>query len=145
MNTSNLKRWSVGSALVGALAFGGCGTMGHEQTWTMSTSERAPAAVGKVKVKGEKDGNTKVKVEVAHLAQPASVFDQAAIYVVWLKPEAGEAQNVGVLNVNKDLKGSLETRTAFKDFQVMVTAEKDANATSPSGRAVMDTRVVVAT
>ena len=89
MNTSNLKRWTVGSAMIGALAFGGCGTMrSSEQTWTMSTTERVPSAVGKVKVKGEKDGNTKVKVEVAHLPQPKAVFDEASTYVVWLKPRS---------------------------------------------------------
>jgi len=143
MKTSSLKRWGVGGTLVGALALGGC--MGHEQTWTMSTTEQIPAAVGKVKVKEEKDGNTKVKVEVAHLAQPASVYEQASTYVVWLKPDLGTAQNVGVLNVGKDLKGSLETKTAFKEFQVIVTAERDANVTTPSGASVMDTRVVVPT
>jgi hypothetical protein len=116
----------------------------HEQTWTMSTTEKIPSATGKVKVKGEKDGNTRVKVEVAHLAQPASAFD-ASTYVVWLKPDTGDAQNVGVLSVGKDLKGTLETKTAFKDFQVIVTAEKDANVTAPLGAPVMDTRVVVAT
>jgi hypothetical protein len=143
MKTLGFKRWGVAGALIGALAFGGCGTMRGEQTWTMSTTERIPSAVGKVKVKNEKDGNTRVKVEVAHLAQPESVFD-ASTYVVWLKPDTGEAQNVGVLNVSKDLKGELETRTAFKDFQVIVTAERDANVTTPSGKPVMDTRVVVA-
>jgi hypothetical protein len=128
---------------MGALALGGCAS--HEQTWTMNTTEMIPSAVGKVKVKGEKDGNTRVKVEVAHLAPPAAVFDQASTYVVWLKPESGTAQNVGVLSINKDLKGSLETETAFKDFQVLVTAEKDASVTSPSGRSVMNASVVVPT
>jgi hypothetical protein len=71
------------------------------------------------------------------------VFDQTSTYVVWLKPESGTAQNVGVLSLNKDLKGSLETQTAFKDFQVIVTAEKDANVTAPSGRSVMNASVVV--
>lgn len=145
MKTSSLKRWGVGGTLIGALAFGGCGTMGHEQTWTMSTTERIPSAVGKVKVKQEKDGNAKVKVEVAHLAQPADAFDQKSIYVVWLKPRAGDAQNVGVLNVDSKLKGELETRTAFKDFQVIVTAEETPNTTMPSGAPVMNTRVVVPT
>jgi hypothetical protein len=131
---------------MGVLALGGCGTMGgHEQTWTMNTTEMIPSAVGKVKVKEEKDGNTKVKVEVAHLAPPAAVFDQASTYVVWLKPEAGTAQNVGVLSVSSDLKGSLETKTAFKDFMVLVTAEADPNVTSPSGRSVMNASVVVPT
>jgi len=148
MKTSSLRRWSVGGALVGALAFGGCSGMSsrmHEQTWTMSSTEKIPAAEGKVKVAKEKDGNTKVKVEVQHLAQPSAVFENASTYVVWLKPEAGPPQNVGVLNVNKDLKGDLETKTAFKDFQVIVTAEKSANVMRPSGQPVMDTRVVVPT
>jgi hypothetical protein len=117
--------------------------MRGEQTWTMNTTEKIPSATGKVLVKNEKDGNTKVKVEVAHLAQPAEAFDQKSTYVVWLKPKAGDAQNVGVLHVDKKLNGELETRTAFKEFQVIVTAEENANATSPSGQQVMDTRVVV--
>jgi hypothetical protein len=95
-----------------------------------------------VKVKSEKDGNTRVKVEVAHLAQPSSAFD-ANTYVVWLKPESGMAQNVGVLSVDKNLKGELQTKTAFKDFSVIVTAEKDANVMHPTGQSVMDTKVVV--
>ena len=131
MKLQGVRRWGVAGALTGVLALGGCGTMGHEQTWTMNTTEMIPSAVGKV------------KVEVAHLAQPSAVFDQTSTYVVWLKPESGTAQNVGVLSLNKDLKGSLETQTAFKDFQVIVTAEKDANVTSPSGRSVMNASVVV--
>ena len=140
MKLQSVRRWGVAGALTGVLALGGCA---HEQTWTMNTTEMIPSAVGKVKVANEKDGNTKVKVEVSHLAQPSAVFDQTSTYVVWLKPESGRAQNVGVLSLNKDLKGSLETQTAFKDFQVIVTAEKDANVTAPSGRSVMNASVVV--
>jgi hypothetical protein len=142
MKLQGVRRWGVAGALTGALALGGCA---HEQTWTMNTTEMIPSAVGKVKVANEKDGNTKVKVEVNHLAQPSAVFDQTSTYVVWLKPESGTAQNVGVLAIDKNLKGSLETQTAFKDFQVLVTAERDANVTAPSGRAVMNTSVVVPT
>jgi len=140
MKLQSVRRWGAAGALTGVLALGGCA---HEQTWTMNTTEMIPSAVGKVKVANEKDGNTKVKVEVSHLAQPSAVFDQTSTYVVWLKPESGTAQNVGVLSLNKDLKGSLETQTAFKDFQVIVTAEKDANVTAPSGRSVMNASVVV--
>jgi hypothetical protein len=144
MRGEEFKRWSVGGALIGALALGSCSSMPgmHEQTWTMATTDKIPSAVGKVKVKEEKDGNTRVKVEVSHLAQPDDVFN-ATTYVVWLKPRAGIAQNVGVLNVDKKLNGSLETRTPFKDFTVLVTAERQPNATMPTGQSVMDTKVVV--
>jgi len=145
MKMHNIRRWGVAGSLVGALALGGCGHMGRgsEQTWTMNTAESIPAAVGKVKVAEEKDGNTKVKVEVEHLAAADSVNEKASTYVVWLKPDSGTAQNVGALTVDKDRKGKLETKTAFKDFQVFVTAEADANVTSPSQITVMATKVVV--
>jgi hypothetical protein len=148
MKISNLKRWGMGGALVGALALGSCGTMDSmrgEQTWTMNTTEKVPAAVGKVKVAKTKEGNTKLKIEVAHLAQPEDAFGHASAYVVWLKPQSGAAQNVGVLNVGKDLKGELETKTAFKNFEVLVTAERSPNVMTPAGQSVMDTRVVVPT
>jgi len=128
---------------MGALAFGGCGTTGHTQTWSMNTAQSVPAADGKVKVKAEKSGNTRIKVEVAHLAPPTAVFEQASTYVVWVKPYTGAAQNVGVLKLDKNLKGKLETQTAFKQFTVMVTAEQSANVTVPSPFAVMDTAIVM--
>src|SRR5499427_4375436 len=105
MKTLSLKRIGAAGALMGALAFAGCGTMSKEQTWSMNTTEKIPSAKGEVKVKAEKDGNTRVKVEVAHLAAPATVFERAETYVVWLQPQTGPAQNVGVLNVDKNLKG----------------------------------------
>src|SRR5262245_57589178 len=145
MKTPRWKSVGVAGALMGALAFNGCGTMSKEQTWSMNTTERTPAAEGKVKVKAEKSGNTRVKVEVAHLAPPATVFEEASMYVVWLKPQTGDAQNVGVLRLGNDLKGELETRTAFKDFSVIVTAERDANVTIPSPHSVMNTQVVMPT
>ena len=145
MKMQSIRRWGVAGSLVGALALGGCGHMGRssEQTWTMNTAESVPAAIGKVKVAEEKDGNTKVKVEVEHLAQAADVKGTASTYVVWLKPDSGTAQNVGALIVDKDRKGKLETKTAFKDFQVFVTAEADAHVTSPSQTTVMATKIVV--
>ena len=146
MKGLDFKRWGVGGAFIGALALGSCsGMMTSEQVWTMATSDKLPSATGKVKVKEEKDGNTRVKVEVAHLAQPDAAFNRATTYVVWLKPRTGLAQNVGVLNVDKKLNGSLETRTPFKDFTVLVTAEREANVTMPTGQSVMDTKVVVPT
>ena len=133
MKMHSLRRWGVAGSLVGALALGGCGHMGRgsEQTWTMNTAESVPAAVGQV------------KVEVEHLAPPADLKGEHSAYVVWLKPDSGTAQNVGALQIDKDRKGKLETKTAFKDFQVFVTAEADANVTHPSQTTVMATKVVV--
>src|SRR5262245_9532913 len=122
MQTRLLMRWGVGATLVGALAFGGCSSMdrmrGNQSTWTMATSEQVQAAQGKVQGASQKDGNARVKVEVARLAPPQTAYDNKEAYVVWIQPAGGQPQNVGVLNVDKKLNGELETRTPFKHFQV---------------------------
>jgi hypothetical protein len=151
METQRLRRWGVAGTLVGALALGGvggCGTMDRAmgmQTWTLNTSDSVQTATGKVLVGTEKDGNTKVKVQVQHLAPPATVAEDSAAYVVWLKPAGGDPQNVGVLKVGKDLKGELETRTPFKQFQVIVTAEPVSNVRTPQGPPVMNQEITVPT
>ena len=132
------------------LAFGGCATTDsmlgrNQQTWTMSTAEKIPAAQGKVEVAHEKSGNNDVKVKVEHLARADEVFEGTSTYVVWVKPDNGLPQNVGVLQVGSNLKGELKTKTPYKSFDVMVTAEMSPSATAPSTRSVMEARVDVAT
>ena len=79
-----------------------------------------------------------------HIAPAKTVFEGKSTYVVWLKPENGPPQNVGVLPIDKNLKGELETKTSFGSFQLKVTAEQSASATTPSGTEVMQADVVVA-
>ncbi|HVU51769.1 MAG TPA: anti-sigma factor [Polyangia bacterium] len=142
-----LKQMGLAGMLSSSLALGACSTMGmgSSQTWSMNTAESAQAAVGKVKVANEKDGNTKVKVEVDHLAPPALAAEEGSSYVVWIKPDNGSAQNVGVLKVGSNRKGELKTVTPFKEFTVMVTLEKSPGVTIPSGAPVLDTRITMPT
>lgn len=133
-------------ALVGSMAFMACGSMGtgkSTQTWTMTTAQSIPAAVGKVKVAAQKDGNVDVKVQVEHMAMADNVTPETATYVVWIKPENGAPQNVGILEVDKNAKGSFETKTPFKEFTILVTAETSSAATAPTGQTMMDARVTV--
>ena len=138
------KKLGLVGGLMGSMAFVGCGSMNmmKGETWTMNSAESVPAAIGKVKVANEKDGNTDVKVMVEHLALADNLKDQST-YVVWIKPDNGAPQNVGILQVGKDRKGSLETKTPFKEFTIMVTAETSAAATIPTGQTVLDTRVTM--
>jgi hypothetical protein len=149
--TPNLKKMGLtGILFVGSMALGACSTtsMGRGQTWTMDTAASVPAAEGKVKVANEKDGNTKVKLEVQHLAPPALAAETPTgteSYVVWIQPPHGDAQNVGVLNVGSNRKGELTTVTPFKDFTVSVTLEKSPAATVPHGERVLDKRITMPT
>jgi hypothetical protein len=143
-----IKQMGMAGALVGTLALGGgCSHFGGnkgEQTWTMRSIDKAPAAQGKVEVASAKDGNHDVKVEVKHMAPPDKIFEGSTAYVVWLKAENGSFQNVGTLKVDKDLNGKLETRTPFRTFDVLVTAEKESTVNTPSEHHVMNAKVDVA-
>ena len=79
------------------------------------------------------------------MAPPAKIFDGTSIYVVWLKAKNGSYQNIGTLAIDKDLNGKLTTKTPFDTFDVLVTAEADASALTPSDNKVMNTKVQVAT
>ena len=139
------KLWLIfGTALM--LALGGCANKGgmfgkSTQTWTMSTTPREPAAQGKVMVEAGENGNHNVKVAVEHLAQPGKAFPGATTYVVWIVPQGAPPQNMGVLNVGEKLSGEFDTSTTYKEFDVLVTAEAEPTATTPSGNRVMSSSI----
>ena len=132
------------------LAFGGaCSTTNemlgrNQQTWTLRTASEAQAAQGKVQVATDEKGNRDLKVEVKNIAPADTVFSGTTHYVVWLKPDNGPPQNIGVLTPDKKLKAELETKTSFTSFIVLVTAESSAQPTHPSGHEVMSADVNVA-
>ena len=145
-----LRRLGLAGALASTLAFGGgCSETNrmlgrNQQTWTMHAAAEVQAAEGKVQVATEKDGNHDLRLEVEHIAPADSVFQGKSTYVVWLKPEHGKPQNVGVLPIDKNEKGKLDTSTPFGTFEVKVTAEQSASVTTPSSSEVMQANIVVA-
>ena len=119
------------------------GAMAHAgKKFPMTASVAVPSATGDVEVEKDNNGNSKVKVTVEHLATPASLTPSETAYVVWIQERgSNDADNVGVLQIGNDLKGSLETTTTYQTFDVYVTAESNRAAKSPSGREVLKTTV----
>jgi hypothetical protein len=105
---------------------------GTAQTWTLETSNRVPAAAGKVSVRPGKDGNQTIDLQVQRLAQPSQVFQGTSTYVVWLFPPDSPPTNIGVLPLDNHLKGHFQTKTPFKTFDVEVTAEDSPAAVQPN-------------
>jgi hypothetical protein len=99
----------------------------------MTVTREMPAAEGTVKVGDADNENTSLEVTVKHLAAPEKIAPEATTYVVWaLATGTDSAQNLGALRVDDDLKGSLETVTPLRAFEVFITAEASATARSPS-------------
>src|SRR4051794_9868786 len=101
--------------------------------YPLTADKSVPAAQGQVDVGRDKNGNTKVELEVEHLAAPENLTPSRAVYVVWFQERGSEAVNQGALRPNKGLKAKFESITPLKNFDVLVTAESDVNTKSPSG------------
>lgn len=119
--------------LTAAMIFGaGCMTpAGIEHP--MEASSNLPASEGVALVSEGPNGNTALRVKVKHLAMPQKVAEGAEVYVVWVTPhDGGRPQNVGVMTIDKDLEGSLNTVTPLKKFRVTVTPEMSGEVQEPT-------------
>jgi hypothetical protein len=108
-----------------------------EKKVEMKTSSTVPAAEGRAILEHDRNKNVEVTLEVGHLAKPQSLSPAKGTYVVWIQPEGQEANNVGVLRVNDELKGDFRTTTPYKKFDLFVTAEDSPTVSTPSGTEIM--------
>ena len=110
--------------------------------YQMTSAVGVPAATGVVKVQRDKDnGNMKLDIKVDHLARPASLTPSANNYIVWIRPNGGEAFKQGAIGVDKNLSGELKLETVSKDFDVFITAEQSDSVTFPSSVEVLRAHV----
>src|SRR3954462_6538947 len=82
----------------------------------LTVDKSVPAARGQVDVGRDKNGNTKVELEVEHLASPENLTPPKSAYVVWFQERGGEPSNQGSLKPGKNLKGSFQSVTQMKSF-----------------------------
>ena len=124
------------------VALAGCGIFGGgAPKQTMLTSSGNVAGEGTVQAKAGDNNNTVVSVKVRHLAHPQRLAADAAVYVVWIEPANGRAQNVGALQVDSDLVGTLDTVTPHKSFKLIITPEPNASGQSPTHQPVFSADV----
>jgi hypothetical protein len=128
-----MKRCIVSMA-VGFIALTSVATA---KKYPLTADASVPAARGTVDVGRDKNGNTKVEIQVEHLAAPENLTPPRTAYVVWFQERGSEPLNQGVLKPNKSLKATFKSITPLKSFEVLVSAESDPNAKSPSGMNVM--------
>jgi len=113
-------------------------TVAHAaKKYPMTAASIVPGARAEVEISKDKNGNTRLKMTVQHLANLENLTPRASAYVVWLQERAGSAQNQGLLKMDKNLNATFETGTPFKSFDVFVTAEQDARVNVPSGPEVL--------
>ncbi len=109
--------------------------------YPMNAASIVPGARAQVEVSKDSNGNTKLKMIVRHLANPANLTPPAAGYVIWLQERSGNPESQGQLKMDKNLQGTFETVTPFKSFDVFVTAEQDLGTKNPNGSQVLTAKV----
>ena len=115
---------------------------GSAKEYRMESGAGVPAATGVVKAqKAKENGNIKLAIKVDHLATPSSLTPSANSYLVWIRPNGGEAFKQGAIGVDKNLSGELKLETVSKDFDVIITAEQSDNVTFPSDVQVLRTHI----
>lgn len=135
-----LQRVALAAALPVAAAFIGL-HLGCAKPQAMVSASEVPASQGTVKATVGENGNTKLSIQVKHLAPPSKIDADATVYVVWLQPRNAAKQNIGALVLNDNLEGKLETVTPHSRFTLTVTPEPNGRVAEPNHEPVFTAEV----
>lgn len=133
------RMWMWMMAFITLITFGSCA---HKITFLNSSV--VPAARGYVKVKKDNNKNYNIEVKLLYLAEVNRLEPSKETYIVWLVTENEVIKNIGQVKsstsfMSKELKGSLETVSAFKPSKIFITAEEYADTQVPGSKVVLTT------
>lgn len=136
MNLRNLGVFFVVLLMASAMALTGCS---RATIYQMDSGERTAGAEGEASVVKDNNGNNIVTLKVAHLPQPSRLEQGMGVYVVWVNPGEGRtAFNMGQIRLSDARTGEITfTTPPYSNFSIVVTAEVDGMATSPSNQVVL--------
>lgn len=122
--------WLSMLSLVLLPTLAGCGGPAE---YALTGTARAAGTDGTVTVDEIEGGSHMITVEVMHLPPPARLGDGLTTYVVWLQEDGGQPQKAGVLAYEEDERtGRMRATTPNRNVSVLITAEADREAVSPS-------------
>mgnify|MGYP000990270750 CR=1 FL=1 len=133
-----LKPLRAAAAAV-ALSLVACGS----PVFVLTPDSTVRFAKGEVRADVASDGNATLEVSVEHLGDPGKLDPSATTYVVWIQQKSDDAplQNMGALKVDDSYSGTHTFKTTFKEFDLSITPEADANAGKPTGITVLKTTI----
>lgn len=105
-------------------------------TTTLKGTELAPGASGKVKLKMG-DVEVTIEAQATGLAAPSSFGTQYETYVVWAITPAGKVFKLGPMEA-KGNRFELDTKSAVRNFAMVVTVEPYQQVTRPADMIVLE-------
>ena len=108
------------------------------------TSSVVPGAQGYVTVTKDNNKNYIIKVVISDLAEVDRVNSSKTTYVVWMKTDEGNTENLGQLKsstsfLSKRHTASLETVSSYKPVKIFITTENGSNAQYPGEQEILTT------
>jgi hypothetical protein len=107
---------------------------GAAETFALGASPEIPAAQDTARIQTTRNGNLEIKLAIHHLAPPGRITPGSEVFVVWARGLApgSEAQNLGALKVDKNLKAKFTATTAMSSFDLFITCEQSQTAPTPA-------------
>jgi len=115
--------------------------LGCTKPQAMVSAAGVPASQGTVKATQGDNGNTKLSIQVKHLAPPSKISPDAMVYVVWLQPRNGERQNIGDPALDRNPEGSPATVPPPQPHHTPDPPEPGAQVAQPTHEPVFTSEV----
>lgn len=112
--------------------------------YQLASTSQAPGADGNLVAHVLKDqGQTRIELQVQNLPPPSRVSEPATSYVVWYRKDSSTPWGrVGAVKYDADDRGGeFEGSVPVTAFDLIVSADENAEAASPSSAIVFKQRV----
>jgi hypothetical protein len=117
-----------------------CG--GGARTYTLRGTQRDPGSDARVQVETLDGGNHLVTLTATNVTPPDRIGTGNTVYLVWIRTPNGQAQMESPLAYQPDQRtGRATVTTPQRRFMLLVTAERDAAAATPSENVVLTQEV----
>lgn len=129
--------------------FSGCTTVPADETSgsstnsTLSKNRKIAGADGKITITTTSTNSNKLELYVKHMGAPNRFNPRARNYIVWEVPKgfSMKPQNLGPMKLDKNYVGRFTTITAFRSFDIFITAEAVTNPIQPTSEKLLWTTV----
>lgn len=139
MNSARV--WSILSLVVATGTLAACG---GPLKYELRGSQISPGSDAKVVANvDDGHGKTELEIEAKNLTPPDRLLEDGKVFVVWTrKDDKAQWSRLGALETEDEGRtGKGRFTTPETAFDLVISAEKDAQAASPSGKTIFEKRV----
>lgn len=135
--------WLVFFALsLAATSLGAAGCGGGSWGYNVVGTQRDPGAEGTVQVESIEGGNRLVTVSLRHMTPPDRLATGLTTFIMWFRDPQGRSTKASRLEYDVASRTARATATTpLTRFAVIITAERDRNASEPSENVIFNQRV----